>query len=65
MVAKTARRKGVYLPSPAEINRTCRDIQSQWTENERRRRAGFTDSGDWTPPTIRTLEGLLEEPETG
>lgn len=30
-----------YLPTPEEISRACLEIQSEWTESERRRRRGY------------------------
>ncbi|MFG0336114.1 MAG: hypothetical protein ACF8TS_22370 [Maioricimonas sp. JB049] len=32
---------GEYIPSPEEIRATCREIQAEWSEAERRRRAGL------------------------
>jgi hypothetical protein len=30
-----------FLPTPSEIQAECRRIQSEWTDKERRRRAGI------------------------
>lgn len=43
-----------YLPSPEEIAAACREIQAEWTESERRRRAGLADgSPSWRAPTVK------------
>lgn len=34
------RSMGKYLPSPEEIRLACLEIQKEWSEKERRRRAG-------------------------
>lgn len=33
-----------YVPTPAEIRRECLRIQQEWSETERRRRAGWRDN---------------------
>jgi len=32
---------GEYIPTPEEIQAACHEIQSEWSESERRRRAGL------------------------
>ncbi len=34
------KRKSVYLPTPEEIERKCKEIRSQWDESEQELRAG-------------------------
>lgn len=38
-LANANEREDVYLPDPEEIQRICAEIQSEWTEAERARRA--------------------------
>ena len=41
-------------PTPEDIAQACRQIQSEWDDNEFRRRAGLASSGvGWVPPTAR------------
>ncbi len=35
-------RRQDYVPSPEEIRAACAEIQKEWSEKERRRRAGIT-----------------------
>ena len=46
--------EGAY-PSPAEVERMCQEIQSNWSDCERRRRTVVT-SGNWSAPTIKVAE---------
>jgi hypothetical protein len=41
------------VPSRREIASACRRIQSAWSDNERRKRAGLPKAEAWNPPTIR------------
>ena len=43
-------------PTPDEIAQACRQIQSEWDDNEFRRRAGLASSNvGWLPPTARLM----------
>ncbi|HUG91039.1 MAG TPA: hypothetical protein VML55_09410 [Planctomycetaceae bacterium] len=43
---------GDYCPTPEEIAAECRKIQSEWSERERWRRAGYTEGRPlWEVPT--------------
>jgi hypothetical protein len=43
-------------PSRRDIDSACREIQSNWTDNERRKRAGLPRYEAWNPPTIRSSQ---------
>ncbi len=47
-----------YLPTPAEIQRACEEIQATWSRKERRRRDLERRFARWTPPTV-ALPDLL------
>ncbi len=46
----------VYDPTPAEIRAICWEIQSEWSERERQRRAGLIVGEEeyepWTVPVV-------------
>lgn len=45
-----------YDPTPEEIAEACRQIQSEWDDNEFRRRAGYSaNNAGWLPPTTRLM----------
>ena len=46
----------VAAPSRRDIVSACREIQSGWTDNERRKRAGLPRQEAWNPPTIRSSQ---------
>jgi hypothetical protein len=54
-------RKGYqpFDPSPKDIQRACRDIQSSWSPRERQKRAGRVPDAHWMPPCIH-LAALAE-----
>jgi hypothetical protein len=41
-------------PSRRDILTACREIQSGWSDNERRKRAGLPKYEAWNPPTVRS-----------
>lgn len=43
-----------YCPSPAEIRAACMEIQKEWSERERWRRAGYLRGMPprWQPPQV-------------
>ncbi|MEX0700461.1 MAG: hypothetical protein WD069_00040 [Planctomycetales bacterium] len=43
-----------YCPSPAEIRAACNEIQKEWSERERWRRAGYVRGAvpRWQPPQV-------------
>jgi hypothetical protein len=43
-------------PSRRDIASACREIQSGWSDNERRKRAGLPKYEAWNPPTIRSSQ---------
>ena len=45
-----------YCPTPEQIRAECLDIQSEWSERERWRRAGYAAgrAPRWTPPQTAT-----------
>jgi len=53
--------KQTYLPTPSEIRRSCREIQREWTEGERRRRAGLTNREGWMPPVVELSENVSQD----
>jgi hypothetical protein len=50
------------FPSLRDIRDACRRIQSDWSDSERRTRAGLPRHDLWTPPMIRSnqLGGDME-----
>ena len=55
-------------PSPAEIRRRCLEIQDEWTEAMRLRRAGLMDENGrllrvWTVPIARDSSRLRQSLE--
>lgn len=43
-------------PSRREIASACREIQTGWSDSERRKRAGLPKHEAWNPPTIRSSQ---------
>ena len=52
MNTETRKKSRMYEPTAREIREACRRIRAQWTDRERRRRAGQVADEHWTPPTI-------------
>ncbi len=48
-----------YVPTPAEIQRVCEEIQATWSRRERQRRQVERGFARWTPPPV-TLPDLRE-----
>ncbi len=53
-----------HVPTSFAIRSACRQIQTQWSEAERRKRAGLPKLDPWIPPIIPVqqfgLDGELE-----
>lgn len=45
-----------HLPSRRDIRDACSRIQSDWSDSERRKRAGLPREEPWAPPTIRSAQ---------
>jgi hypothetical protein len=56
MKRKTSSASEHGAPSRRDIVSACREIQSNWTDNERRKRAGLPKYEAWNPPTIRASQ---------
>ncbi len=41
-----------YAPSPRDIRRECERVQANWSERERRKRAGRAPGSMWMPPRV-------------
>lgn len=52
-----------YRPSKAEIRAACQAYQATWSEEERRRRAGFPPREPYTIPEV-SVDGV-QLPEDG
>ena len=50
-----------FEPSPAEIEALCAEIQRDWSDRERARRAGANDPRHWMPPIVSIREFILED----
>ena len=50
----------IEAPSPAEVRRMCREIQSRWTPAERSKRA-VSRAGPWSAPLVKAIELGLDE----
>ena len=46
-------------PTPAEIQKRCKELQDRWTEGEWRKRIG-ADEPTWTPPACSVDEDVVE-----
>ena len=49
---RKSRSRSNYVPDQAEIFRLCREIQTQWSDEEKRRRAGYRVRGKWQLPLV-------------
>lgn len=47
-----------YLPTQAEIQRVCQEIQKDWTDSERRRRQGYR-RGRRRPHNLRIVRTAI------
>ena len=50
---------GGYLPTPADIQRACEEIQATWSRSMRALRAAERRAAWWTLPTV-TLTDVLQ-----
>lgn len=50
--------RACYLPTPEEIRAACREIQSEWTEEEEDRRRA--KQVPWAVPTCRYRREMVE-----
>jgi hypothetical protein len=51
---KSSKREGKgYQPTAREIRRACASIRENWSDRERRKRAGVPKEEPWTPPQTR------------
>ncbi len=57
-------RRPDYEPTLAEIRRKCEEIQSRWSEKERRKRAGGWEDPHWMPPRVDLDTPLLDDPSS-
>ncbi|HHK41726.1 MAG TPA: hypothetical protein ENJ50_04835 [Planctomycetaceae bacterium] len=55
-------RRPDYEPTLAEIRRKCEEIQSRWSDKERRKRAGGWEDPHWMPPRVDLDTPLLDDP---
>lgn len=54
------RESRVFLPTSHDIRQACDRIQQNWSERERRKRAGWQEGGQWLPPVV-TTDSLLDD----
>ncbi len=54
------RESRVFLPTSHDIRQACDRIQQKWSDRERRKRAGWTEGGQWLPPVVST-DSLLDD----
>ena len=54
------RESRVFLPTSHDIRQACDRIQQDWSERERRKRAGWLEGGQWLPPVVST-DSLLDD----
>jgi hypothetical protein len=50
----------IEAPSPAEVRRMCREIQSRWTPAERSKRV-VAKSGPWSAPIVKAMDLGLDD----